>query len=213
MAEKLGVLLADDHPVVREGLALVINAQDDMEVIGEVSSGEEAVAQAVQIKPHIAIMDLKMPGMGGLAAIRKIRSECPECKIIVFTTYGEERDVVPAIEAGANGYLLKGSTSSEILQAIRATAQGGSPIDPTAAKALLGMVSRPQSHEIGALSEREIEVLELMADGLRNKEIANKLFITEKTVKAHVGSILSKLNVPDRTAAVTTALKMGIIEL
>ncbi len=211
--QKLSILLVDDHPVVREGLALVIKSQDDMDIVGEVSSGEEAVSVAATLKPQIVILDLKMPGIGGIAAIRKIRQESPDSKIIIFTTYGVEEDVISAIEAGANGYLLKGMASSEILNAVRTASQGGSPVDPTVARFLMSRIGRPQESEIGALSDREHEVLELMAQGLRNREIADKLFITEKTVKAHVGSILSKLNVPDRTAAVTTALRRGIIEL
>lgn len=207
------VILVDDHPVVREGLSLIIDAQPDMKVVGEASSGEEAVALASMLHPRIVLLDLKMPGMGGVAAIRKIRQGCPDSCVVVFTTYGAEEDVVAAIEAGAHGYLLKGSASNEILQAVRAAARGDAPIDPTAAKILMGRVSRPQTAGAVALSERELEVLELMAKGARNKEIAGELFITEKTVKAHVGSILSKLNVPDRTAAVTTAIKRGIIEL
>lgn len=210
---KATILLVDDHPVVREGLSLIIKAQPDMDVIGEASSGEEAISLAGQHAPDIVILDLKMPGIGGQAAIRGIIDVSPASRVIIFTTYGDEQDVVSAIEVGATGYLLKGLASNEILQAIRVAARGDSPIDPTAAKALMRRIGKAHGDHSNALSDREVEVLQLMAHGLRNKEIAGRLFISEKTVKAHVGSILSKLNVPDRTAAVTTAIKRGIITL
>lgn len=211
--QRMGIVLVDDHPVVREGLSLIINAQDDMEILGEASSGEEALVLVEKLKPQLTIVDLKMPGMGGLAVIRRIRKQSPDTRVIVFTTYEDESDIISSIEAGAHGYLLKGSTAAEILGGIRAAARGDSPIDPTAAKHIISKISVRHRDEIETLSAREQEVLELMASGLKNKDIAGKLFITEKTVKAHVGNILRKLEVSDRTAAVATAIKKGIVQI
>lgn len=212
-ANKITILLADDHPVVREGLATIINSQNDMTVIAQASSGEEAIEKATSLKPNMAILDLKMPGAGGLAAIRRIKSAVPDICILVFTTYADETDIIAALDAGANGYLLKGRDPSELLNAIRAASRGEAPIDPAVTKALIKQGGDTRRQDLGSLSEREIEVLQLMSTGKRNKEIADELFITERTVKAHIGNILSKLNVPDRTAAVTLAIKRGLIQI
>ncbi len=211
--EKLRIVLVDDHPVIREGLRLTIQAQPDMEVVGEASSGEEAVSLASELKPDVLVLDLKMPGIGGLAAIAGIKEAVGDTRVLIFTTYGEQEDIVGAIEAGADGYLLKGSSSAEIVGAIRSASRGESPLDPSAARALVSHFGPHSKEENAPLSDREIEVLQLVSQGFKNKEIAKQLFISEKTVKAHMGSILTKLNVDDRTAAVTTALKAGLISL
>ncbi|MHB0977465.1 MAG: response regulator [Candidatus Aquicultorales bacterium] len=205
------VLLVDDHPIVREGLVLAIEAQSNMEVAGEASTAEEAIELASHVNPDVVLMDLKMPGMGGMAGIAKIKEASPDSQIVVFTTYASEEEVAAAIESGAAGYLLKGTSSKGIVNAIVAASRGEAPIDPAVAKLLIGRMGKPAN--VSGLSEREVEVLKLMAEGLRNKEIAARLFITEKTVKAHAGNIFNKLGVPDRTSAVTTALKKGIIRL
>ena len=214
MAEpKLRVALIDDHPAVRQGLAFFIQEEQDMEVVGEAGSGEEAISVLPEVDPDVALVDLKMAGMGGLAAIRQLRAALPATEIIVFSTFAEETDISGAIEAGAAGYILKGASAQEILGAIRAAARGEAPLDPVAAKYLLERIGDLSAGTPGKLSPREREVLQLMSEGQRNKEIAGSLYITEKTVKAHVGSIFHKLQVADRTAAVIKAAKQGLVQI
>jgi DNA-binding NarL/FixJ family response regulator len=202
------VLLAEDHEVVRDGLAAIIDYQADMTVVGHACNGEEAVERFAELQPDITLMDLRMPGMGGAPAIEAIRKKFGDARIIVLTTYDGDENIYRALKAGARGYLLKDSGKDDLLSAIRAVHEGRSYVPPEIATRL---VTRTQA---GApLTTREIEVLQLMAEGKSNKEIGAALFISEGTVKTHVNSIHEKLSVSDRTEAVIVALKRGIIQL
>jgi two-component system NarL family response regulator len=202
------VLLAEDHEVVRDGLAAIIDYQADMTVVGHACNGEEAVERFAELQPDITLMDLRMPGMGGAPAIEAIRKKFGDARIIVLTTYDGDENIYRALKAGARGYLLKDSGKDDLLSAIRAVHEGRSYVPPEIATRL---VTRTQA---GApLTTREIEVLQLMAEGKSNKEIGAALFISEGTVKTHVNSIHEKLSVSDRTEAVIVALKRGIIDL
>ncbi|HEU0177646.1 MAG TPA: response regulator transcription factor [Blastocatellia bacterium] len=202
------VLLAEDHEVVRDGLAAIIDYQADMTVVGHARNGEEAVERFAELQPDITLMDLRMPGMGGAQAIEAIRKKFGDARIIVLTTYDGDENIYRALKAGARGYLLKDSGKDDLLSAIRAVHEGRSYVPPEIATRL---VTRTQA---GApLTTREIEVLQLMAKGKSNKEIGAALFISEGTVKTHVNSIHEKLSVSDRTEAVIVALKRGIIHL
>jgi two-component system, NarL family, response regulator len=202
------VLLAEDHEVVRDGLAAIIDYQADMTVVGHACNGEEAVERFAELQPDITLMDLRMPGMGGAPAIEAIRKKFGDARIIVLTTYDGDENIYRALKAGARGYLLKDSGKDDLLSAIRAVHEGQSYVPPEIATRL---VTRTQA---GApLTTREIEVLQLIAEGKSNKEIGAALFITEGTVKTHVNSIHEKLSVSDRTEAVIVALKRGIIHL
>lgn len=201
------VLTVDDHPMLREGVASVIELQPDMAVVGEAENGAEALERFRTLKPDVTLMDLQMPVMGGLEAIRAIRAEFPTARIIVLTTYAGDVQALRALKAGAFGYLLKSSLRKELLETIRAVHAGRRHLPAEIA------------HEIAlraaedALSEREIDILGLVARGKANKEIARSLSISEETVKAHMKNIFAKLDVGDRTQAVTTAAKRGIIDL
>ena len=201
------ILTVDDHPLLREGIAALVASQPDMQVVGEASDGREALEKFRQHRPDITLMDLVMPGMKGVDAIIAIRAEFPEARIIVLTTYTGDVQVLRALKAGARGYLLKGLLRKELLETIRAVHAGRKCIPPEIAAQLADHAGEE------ALSEREIEVLRLIAGGNANKQIADQLSITEETVKGHVKSILAKLYANDRTHAVTIGLKRGIIEL
>jgi DNA-binding NarL/FixJ family response regulator len=201
------VLIADDHPIVRDGLNAVINDQPDMEVVAEATNGKEAVELALQHRPDVLLIDLRMPQMNGLEAVSTIRAEWPRARIIILTTYDGDEDVYRALQAGAQAYLLKGMPRSELLNTIRAVHAGHKRIPPEVAVKLAEHISASE------LTERERDVLELIVAGSSNKEIGEKLIITEGTVKAHVNSILGKLGVNDRTQAVTEAMRRGIVHL
>jgi two-component system, NarL family, response regulator len=201
------VLIADDHPVVREGLAAMVNRRSDMEVVGEASNGAEAVAVALAQRPDVVLMDLQMPQMGGVEAIARLRAEAPTVRCIVLTTFDGDEDIYRGIQAGASAYLLKDAPRDELLDAIRAVAAGQRRIPPEVAAKLADRMMSP------ALTERELEVLRLIVAGQSNREIGVTLGITEGTVKVHVNSLLTKLGVADRTQAVTTALQRGIVHL
>lgn len=196
------ILLVDDHPVVRQGLRGMLVA-DDLEVVGEAGSGEEAVAQAAALTPDVVLMDLRMPGMDGVAATAKIVPTGR--RVLVLTTYDTDSDILRAVEAGASGYLLKDSTPEELINAIRATARGETVLAPSMVSKLVGQVRMPP------LSAREVEVLKLVARGQSNVEIGRTLFISEATVKTHLLRAFNKLGVSDRTAAVTTAMDRGLL--
>lgn len=213
--DKIRILLVDDHPVVREGLGAMIETQPDMEVVGEAGDGQEGVQQAKLLRPNVVLMDLQMPKMGGVEAIVKIRQENTSAEVIILTTYDSDEHIFSGLEAGAKGYLLKGASKNDLFRAIRAASKGESLLEPAVASKLVErftQLSRKGPAD-DKLSERELEVLNLMAKGYRNKEIARDLFITEKTAKAHVSNILAKLGASDRTEAVTMALKKRIIKL
>ncbi len=204
------ILITDDHPVVRTGLRGMISGEPDFEVVGEAENGKEAVALANQLRPDVVLMDLRMPEMDGVTAIEHIKTEHPEIQVLVLTTYESDADILRAIETGATGYLLKDAPREELFGAIRVAAEGKSSLAPTVATRLMERMRGPAEE---ALSAREIEVLELVARGTSNKEIAKHLWVSETTVKSHMLHIFEKLGVTDRTAAVTAALKRGIIRL
>ncbi|MER3480509.1 MAG: DNA-binding response regulator [Meiothermus sp.] len=206
----LRILIVDDHPVVRAGLAGLLSTQEGFEVVGEAASGLEALELAEALRPNVVLMDLRMPGMDGTAATRSIRRRFPEVQVLVLTTYDTDAEIVRAIEAGAIGYLLKDVPREELYKAIYASAHGESVLSPPVAARLLGRMRAPSDE---SLSTRELEVLSLVAKGLSNKEIARELRISEATVKTHLLHTFGKLGVDDRTAAVTAALERGILRL
>ncbi len=205
--KQIRILTADDHPLLRYGIAALVGAEQDMELVAQASTGREAIEQFRRHQPDITLMDLQMPGMNGIEAIIVIRSEFPNARIIVVTTYAGDVQVTRALKAGARAYILKGNLAGELLETIRAVHAGQRRI-PTEVAA---EVAEHAGEE--GLSEREIEVLRLIAGGNANKEIGAQLSITEETVKSRVSNILSKLGANDRTHAVTIALKRGIIVL
>jgi DNA-binding NarL/FixJ family response regulator len=201
------IMTVDDHPLLRQGIATLIEPEPDMELVAEASDGEEAIAQFRLHRPDVTLMDLQMPNVNGTEAISRIRSEFPDAKILVLSTYAGDVQIMRAIKAGARGYLLKGNVRTELLEAIRAVHSGRKRIPPEIAAELADHAAEDQ------LSSREIEVLRLIGAGHPNKQIADKLSIGETTVKNHISNILSKLGANDRTHAVTIALQRGIIEL
>jgi two-component system NarL family response regulator len=207
MAEKLRIMLVDDHYLVRVGLASIIALEPDMEVCGEASTGEQAVASFRARRPDVTLMDLRLPGIGGSEATLAIRTEFPDARIIVLSVYAGDEEIYNALQAGALAYLVKSVQREELVQAIRKVATGQRHIPQDVAARLAERLSRSQ------LSARELDVLRLLVGGRRNREIATALDITEGTVKLHVSSILGKLGVADRTEAVTVALKRGIVQL
>lgn len=209
------ILVADDHPLMREGLATVLETQADFAVVGEAATGREAVAQAARLQPDVILLDLEMPELDGVAAIRQIRASDRDARVIVFTAFDTDERILGAVQAGARGYLLKGAPRQEVFNAIRVVHAGGSLLQPVVAAKLLRRVGAegPEPPRPEPLTERELEVLRLLARGLPNKEIAQALTIGERTVKFHVSAILSKLGVTNRTEAVTTAVQQGLISL
>ncbi|GAA1955603.1 response regulator [Kitasatospora viridis] len=206
------LLIVDDHPIVRDGLRGVFEGDPDFEVAGEAGDGAEGVRQALALAPDVVLMDLRMAGTGGVEAIRRLRELAPALRVLVLTTYDSEADVLPAVEAGATGYLLKDAPREELVRAVRATAQGQTVLAPTVAAALLGRMRAPApAAPVEALTERELEVLRLVADGSTNKESARRLFISEATVKTHLLHLYAKLGVRDRAAAVAEGYKRGLL--
>jgi len=203
----LRVLVADDHPVVREGLAALINRRPDMAVVAEASTGQEAVEQFLLHRPDVALLDLRMPEMDGVEVIAAIREQVPTARLVVLTTYADEEDIHRSLRAGARGYLLKDAPRDELLDCVRAVHDGQTVIPPAIA---LKLASRLMATE---LTPRELDVLRLLATGKSNKQIAAALFIAEGTVKTHVNALLRKLDAADRTGVVTLALKRGLLRL
>lgn len=205
------ILLVDDHTVVRQGLRMFLSLDTELEVIGEAADGVEAIEQAHRLRPDVVLMDLLMPRMDGIAATAVIRRELPDTEVIALTSVLEDEKVIGAIKAGAIGYLLKDTQADELCRAIKAAAAGQVQLSPQAAARLMREVRAPESPE--PLTERETEVLRLLAQGLSNKEIAQALTIGEKTVKTHVSNILAKLNVPSRTQAALYAVRIGLVTM
>ena len=204
------ILVADDHPVVREGLTSMLDAQEDFDVVASVADGAEAISRHEELRPDVTLMDLRMPGVDGVNAIKEIRAANPDANILVLTTYDSDADIVRSVEAGAVGYLLKDAPREELFLAVRRTAAGESALSPSIASRMMERVRDP----LGAsLSSREIEVLELVADGRGNQRVADALSISVATVKTHLVHIYDKLGVDDRTSAVRVALERGIISL
>jgi DNA-binding NarL/FixJ family response regulator len=212
---KVRVLIADDHPVVREGLVTMLSRENDIEVVGEAQNGKVAIDKARELRPDIVLMDLRMPEVDGIEAMRRIKADNPQVKFIVLTTYDNDEYIFKGIEAGARAYLLKDAPRSELFKAIRAVYKGESLIEPAIAGKVLDRFAElsRQTQSPEALSERELEVLTLIARGTSNKLIATSLNIGESTVKTHIQSIFHKLNVSGRTEAVTEAIKKGIVRL
>lgn len=215
MAESIRVLIADDHAIVRKGIRALLTAQPDIEVVGEAENGEEAITEAERHRPDVILMDLVMPEVDGIAAIRRITAHQPEARILVLTSFAGDDKVFPAIKAGALGYLLKDSGPEELVQAIYQVYRGESSLHPAIARKVLQELSRSveQPATPKPLTEREVGVLRLVARGLSNQQIAEALVISEATVRNHVSNILSKLHLASRTQAVLYALREGLASL
>ncbi len=208
--DKIRILIVDDHPVVREGLAGMLAGQEDFELVGMAGDGQTAVQLCLTLRPDVTLMDLQMPELDGVGAIEAIKEQWPEANILVLTTYDSDADILRAVEAGATGYLLKDTPRNELFQGVRAAARGASVLAPAVAARLMTRMRAPAEEK---LSGREIEVLQLAARGSSNKEIGKALHISTATVKTHLIHIYDKLGVDNRTAAVTVALEKGIFSL
>lgn len=208
--EPVRVLIVDDHPVVRDGLRGMFDRAEDIEVVGEAADGREAVERALALQPDVVLMDLRMPGTDGVTAIRELAARGATAKVLVLTTYDTDSDVLPAIEAGASGYPLKDASPAELQRAIRTAHEGGTVLAPSVASLLMAQVRRP-APGTGPLSDREIEVLALIAKGRSNREAAKELFTSEATVKTHLMHVYAKLEVNDRAAAVAAGYERGLL--
>ncbi len=214
MSEKIHIIVADDHPIVRDGLVAILSTQPDFEVIAEASGGAEAVRSVLELQPDVLLLDLAMPEMDGVAVLKQLKQAPVKTRVVVFTAFDTDERILDAVQAGAQGYLLKGAPRDELFNAVRVVYGGGSLLQPIVASKLLRQVShQEQVAEENDLTPRELEVLALMAQGLQNKEIAAELVISERTVKFHVSSILSKLGAGNRTEAVKLAAQQGLVNL
>ncbi|GGL11879.1 DNA-binding response regulator [Sphaerisporangium melleum] len=202
------LIIVDDHPIVRDGLRGIFTGDADFEVVGEAADGPEALVVARRTRPDLVLMDLRMPKMTGAEVIRRLREQDPAVHVLVLTTFDDDADVLPAIEQGATGYLLKDTPRAELLRAVHAAARGETVLSPSVAGVLTQRVRTPEQHK---LSRRELEVLGLIARGATNREVAAKLFITQATVKTHLLHIFAKLEVNDRAAAVAAAYEAGLL--
>ncbi|MGC4848052.1 response regulator [Micromonospora sp. DT15] len=208
MTAPIRLLIVDDHPVVRDGLRGMFTGDPDFQVVGEAADGSEALALVASLQPDVVLMDLRMPGMDGVTAIGRLARTGSTARVLVLTTYDTDADVLPAIEAGATGYLLKDTPREDLVRAVRAAARGESVLAPSVAGRLMGRLRAPAEEP---LSQRELEVLTLVARGASNREAANRLFISEATVKTHLLHLYAKLGVNDRAAAVATAYDRGLL--
>ena len=213
MSEQIRILLADDHPVVRDGLVAILSTQPDFEIVGQAGNGRSAIEQVAAKNPDVVLLDIEMPEMDGVETLRRLRTADPNVRVIMFTAFDTDERIVTAVQAGAQGYLLKGAPRNELFNAIRVVHGGGSLLQPIVAHKLMQQVAQPPELPLEQLTPRELEVLHELALGLQNKEIAAKLVISERTVKFHVSAILGKLNVGNRTEAVTVAAQRGLISL
>jgi DNA-binding NarL/FixJ family response regulator len=202
------VLVADDHPIVRAGIVALLGSADDIEVVGEAATGLEAVATAIELEPDVVLMDLRMPGIDGDVATARILAERPGIRIVILTTYESDSNILTAIEAGAAGYLLKAAPQEELLAGVRSVARGEVALAPSIAAMLVNRVKTPAAP---VLTARETEVLKLVAQGASNPSIASALFLSEATVKTHLLHVFEKLEVGDRTRAVTRAMELGLL--
>lgn len=216
MSNLIRILVADDHPVVRDGLVAILGTQPDFKIVGEAGTGPEAVERAQQLQPDVMLLDLEMPGADGVEVLHQLQATHLAVRVIIFTAFDTDERILGAVQAGAQGYLLKGAPRQELFQAVRVVHAGGSLLQPVVASKLLRQVSRPH-HRLAAaandLTPRELEVLRLLAQGQLNKEIAAQLVISERTVKFHVSSIMGKLGAGNRTEVVRLAAQQGLIEL
>lgn len=212
MMEKIKVMIVDDHDIVRRGVKTFLLTDDEIDIVGEASSGNEGVELALELKPDVILMDLIMENGTGIEATEKIMKQLPNCKIIILTSYYDDEKVFPALEAGAFSYMLKTSSGEEISNAIKKAARGENVIEPKVASAMMNRIRTPEKMPHDDLTERELEVLICIGNGLTNSEISEKLFIGIKTVKTHVSNILSKLGVQDRTQAAVYAHKNGLMK-
>jgi DNA-binding NarL/FixJ family response regulator len=213
VADSISVLVVDDHAVVREGLRSFLELQEGIEVVGEAADGEAAVRAAEAWQPDVVLMDLVMPRLDGVGAMRELRRRLPSARVIVLTSFPDDDRLLPAIQAGAAGYLLKNADPQEVVRAVRAAHAGEALLDPgVAARVLEAIAQRPDSEPAERLTPREREVLALIARGMPNKLIARELEISEKTVKTHVGHVLAKLGVTDRTQAALQAVREGLVD-
>ena len=210
------ILIADDHLIIRQGLRLILETESDFEIVGEASDGAEALSLCRKLKPDVVLMDLRMPNMDGLTAIEKLRDEQPDIAIVILTTYNEDDLMIRALQSGARGYLLKDSSRENLLDTIHAAARGETLLKPEIVARMLALQSAPKPAPTpqtdSPLTDRETEVLQALARGERNKEIAYNLGITERTVKAHLQSIYQKFNVDSRAAAVAVGAQKGLLE-
>ncbi len=215
MSEKIRILIADDHAVVRRGLRALINTEPDMEVVGEASDGVEAVEQASELNPDLILLDMVMPKKNGPEVIADIKDQNPDVRILVLTSFAQDDQVFPAIKAGALGYILKDSSPRDLIQAIHDVHRGASSLDPSIARMLIAELSKPSSMPPteDPLTNREVEVLKLVAQGLSNEDIARSLVISDRTVGKHVSNVLEKLHLANRTQAALYALREGLASL